>query len=220
MLRLKISHVYHFSLPIRKATRRAVNVWQHATAPLLAPHGQRFLHYCTRVLLVHMELPGKQEAKKTTSIPSGGLSRFCRHRQSGPLTENSWQRQRNSSNIGPIREVSEVIPTAKTKAIRIFHIFIEHWVASLGLLPTVLTDNGRQFTSKYIAALCKELGVKTIMTTEYHLQANGRAERFNRTIAARLQRYVEEIQKDRDMFCVPPKMRKMYTPTKILCYPR
>lgn len=68
---------------------------------------------------------------------------------------------------------------------------------------TVLTDNGKQFTSKFFAALCAFLGTKLITTAEYHSQANGQVERYNRTLVARLRHCIDERQQDWDMFVQP-----------------
>ena len=47
-------------------------------------------------------------------------------------------------------------------------------------LPTVITDNGKQFVSRQIKDLFKSLGVEHARTALNHPQANGAIERFNR----------------------------------------
>ena len=44
------------------------------------------------------------------------------------------------------------------------------------------SDNGGEYTSKEFEALCKEVGIKTELTTPYNPQQNGAAKRKNRTI--------------------------------------
>lgn len=61
-----------------------------------------------------------------------------------------------------------------------------------------MTDNYPQSVSEFFAALCASSETKRITTTDYHPQASGQAERFDRTLAARLQRYIGEHQTDCD----------------------
>ena len=49
-------------------------------------------------------------------------------------------------------------------------------------IKTLRSDNGGEYTSKEIEALCKEEGIKRELTTPYNPQQNGVAERKNRTI--------------------------------------
>lgn len=92
------------------------------------------------------------------------------------------------------------IPTAKKMAKRTANIVLEYWVASVRIPSKALTDDGPQFTSNLIAALYKELGNKTITTTEYYLQANGQVEPSNATMVSRIRHCVEEHQNHWDTF--------------------
>ncbi len=65
---------------------------------------------------------------------------------------------------------------------------------------TLLTDNGMQMTDKFFTHVCQILGVKNFFTTIYHPQTNGQAERFNRTILASLQPYMEDHPKEWDLY--------------------
>lgn len=60
------------------------------------------------------------------------------------------------------------ISTAKRTATSIANTFTEHFVANFGIPSKILTDSAPQSTSKFFAALCKELGVKTVKKNEYH----------------------------------------------------
>ena len=51
--------------------------------------------------------------------------------------------------------------------------------------------------------VCRILGIEKVFTTEYHPQANGQAERFNRTLLAALRNYVSDSQKDWDEWLEP-----------------
>lgn len=79
-------------------------------------------------------------------------------------------------------KLTKPILTTSATVTRIANIFMKQCVASFRLPFTVLTDNGPYFTSKFFTALRMEIRLKTVTTTEYHLQDNGKVERFNRAI--------------------------------------
>lgn len=86
---------------------------------------------------------------------------------------------------------------------RIANIFMERLVASLKIRYTVLMNNGPQFTSKFVAALCKELSIRKIETTEYYLQANEQFGNLHGTMILRQNHYVAEHLKNWDTFVSP-----------------
>ena len=51
------------------------------------------------------------------------------------------------------------------------------WVARFGVLSTLTSDQGRQFTSAVWASMCWLLGMRHVTTTAYHPQSNGMVER-------------------------------------------
>ena len=68
---------------------------------------------------------------------------------------------------------------------------------------TLLTDNGPQFTAKFFESVSGMLGIRYVLTTAYPPQTYGQAERFNRTLVARLRQYVSEHQRDWDDYVQP-----------------
>jgi hypothetical protein len=76
--------------------------------------------------------------------------------------------------------------------------FCEYCGFSYGAPVYLSTDNGPQFTAKFVQAVCAKLGVNMIFTTAYHPQANGQVERYNLTIVAALRGYVARMQNDWD----------------------
>lgn len=62
-----------------------------------------------------------------------------------------------------------------------------------------MTGNGPRLTFKITAALGKEPGVRSVATTEYHLQTNEQIERFNATRMSRLGHYLAEHERDWDI---------------------
>ena len=60
------------------------------------------------------------------------------------------------------------------------------------IMPEQLhSDQGRQFESKVIEAICKILHIRKTRTTPYHPQSDGQVERLNRTLLAILATCIE-----------------------------
>jgi len=58
------------------------------------------------------------------------------------------------------------------------------WFADHGIrIERILTDNGNGYRSKRWKKRCAQLGIKHSRTKPYHPATNGKAERFNRTLA-------------------------------------
>ena len=58
------------------------------------------------------------------------------------------------------------------------------YYAKLGIrIERVMTDNGSCYRSKTFRAACKRLDLRQIFTKPYTPRTNGKAERFNRTLA-------------------------------------
>ena len=75
------------------------------------------------------------------------------------------------------------------------HVFSKH-----GFPGTVLSDRGPQFTGAWIQSLYRLIGTKQLLTTAYHPQINGQAERVNRTLTEVLRHLVNKTSyDDRDL---------------------
>lgn len=79
-------------------------------------------------------------------------------------------------------------------------LVFENWITLYNIPNTVITENGLQIVSKLFAALGASIEAKLNTTTEYHLQANGQQQRFNRTLVARLRHYSGKHQTDWDNY--------------------
>ena len=74
------------------------------------------------------------------------------------------------------------IPMVDISADSVVDAFAHGWIASFGLPATVTTDRGSQFSSELFKQLTKVWGIKLIMTTPYHPEANGLVERLHRRL--------------------------------------
>ena len=61
-------------------------------------------------------------------------------------------------------------------------MFWKHFICRYGAPQVVLSDRGANFVSAIMDHLHKLMGTKAITTTPYHPQANGKVERFHRTL--------------------------------------
>jgi hypothetical protein len=72
-------------------------------------------------------------------------------------------------------------------------------VCQFGTPHKIITDQGTNFESQLIQALCKALQIVKARTSAYHPQANGQVERMNRTIKQILACYTNTHHNDWDM---------------------
>ena len=100
-------------------------------------------------------------------------------------------------------KLTKTEPLRTITSLAVAKAFCKTWVYNFGTPKVLLTDNGTQFTSRFFMQVCRILGTEKVFTTEYHPQANGQAERFNRTLLAALRNYVSDSQKDWDEWLEP-----------------
>ena len=74
------------------------------------------------------------------------------------------------------------VPLVDISAQSVCEAFTYGWVAHFGVPSTITTDRGSQFSSATFQQLTKTWGVKVLMTTPYHPEANGLVERFHRRL--------------------------------------
>ena len=77
-------------------------------------------------------------------------------------------------------------------------IFVKEIICRYGTPNTLLTDQGRNFTSKLLQQICNNLKIKKIQTTAFHPQSNSRIERQNQPISSMLSHLIDPTAKDWD----------------------
>jgi Integrase core domain/Chromo (CHRromatin Organisation MOdifier) domain len=80
-------------------------------------------------------------------------------------------------------KLTVAVPMADQTASTVAHVFIDRWVACFGIPMVLLTDNGRNFASKFMAVVTRMFGIKHVYTSAYRPSTNGQVERFNATLA-------------------------------------
>ncbi|KAK3507690.1 hypothetical protein QTP70_033867 [Hemibagrus guttatus] len=82
------------------------------------------------------------------------------------------------------------LPSAMQTAEALFlHVF-----RNFGLPEDIVSDQGSQFTSRVWGALCARLGIGVSLSSGYHPQSNGQAERLNQEIGRFLRSYCSREQ--------------------------
>ena len=89
---------------------------------------------------------------------------------------------------------AEASPMPDQTAETVFKTFFREWVQRYGWPNRIHTDQGTQFESALFKSMCAEMHVEKSRTTPYRPQANGKVERFNRTMATLIRRMVLETQ--------------------------
>ncbi|KAI2646676.1 Transposon Tf2-9 polyprotein [Labeo rohita] len=90
-----------------------------------------------------------------------------------------------------------------------------NWVFRFyGLPEDIVTDRGPQFTSRLWSGFFRLLGVNVSLTSGYHPQANGQAERLNQELTRFLRSYCQDHQEDwsRYLFWAEYAQNSLYKP--------
>lgn len=80
------------------------------------------------------------------------------------------------------------------EAIKVAEILVKEVVSRFGVPLSLHSDQGRNFESAAFSEMCSLLGIKKTRTTPLHPQSDGMVERFNRTLEARLSKFVSVYQ--------------------------
>ena len=97
----------------------------------------------------------------------------------------------------------EVVPIKDKKAETIARAFFSIVACRWGAPLRLLTDNGKEFTSKFMQELHVLLGTEHLLTTPYHPEADGMVERFNATLISHLAKVISYDQKNWDELLPP-----------------
>ena len=95
---------------------------------------------------------------------------------------------------------TEVYPMPNQEAGTVADIVVREFISRFGLPRQLHTDQGRNFESRLFQEMCKILEIEKTRTTPLRPQSDGMVERFNRTLEAMLSKFVQESQKDWDLY--------------------
>ena len=106
--------------------------------------------------------------------------------------------------------VTEADLTAETFATA----FITGYVRSRGLPVSIVSDRDARFTSNFWRSLCSQLGIKLRMSTAYHPQSDGQAEKANATLETFLKAYIAQLDNPASWDRLLPLAEFMYNAAK------
>uniref|UniRef100_A0A8C2FK93 Gypsy retrotransposon integrase-like protein 1 n=1 Tax=Cyprinus carpio TaxID=7962 RepID=A0A8C2FK93_CYPCA len=92
----------------------------------------------------------------------------------------------------PLTGLPTALQTAEALLNQVFRLF--------GLPEDIVTDRWSQFTSRVLKELCSKLNINVSLTSGYHPQANGQAERLNQDLIRFLRTYCHQNQQDWSRF--------------------
>lgn len=116
----------------------------------------------------------------------------------GPLKTSYRGNTHYLSWIDHFSRFPEAIPISETNTEAVAKAFVEHIISRYGISKILLSDRGSNFTSKLMQSICKLLGVKRILSSPRHPQANGRVERIHSVIGNILSHFVDPSQRNWD----------------------
>lgn len=85
----------------------------------------------------------------------------------------------------------EATPLRNITTKEVIGAFTRDWVSRYGVPITLISDQGTQFESYTFNELCKYFGIDKKRTTAWHPQANGKIERWHRTLKNSLRAHSE-----------------------------
>ncbi|CAB0013451.1 unnamed protein product [Nesidiocoris tenuis] len=103
----------------------------------------------------------------------------------GPLPQCQGQRY-IVTMIDRVTSWAEAAPIPDITADTVSRAFVSTWIPRFGVPASLTTDRGRQFESDLFRSLNHTLGIRHFRTTAYHPQANGKIERWHRSLKAAL----------------------------------
>ena len=86
------------------------------------------------------------------------------------------------------------------EAVTVADVLVKEFVCRFGVPLFIHSDQGRNFESAVFGEMCRLLGISKTRTTPLHPQSDGMVERFNQTIENQLSKYVDDHQRDWDMY--------------------
>ncbi|GMI94303.1 hypothetical protein HRI_003099600 [Hibiscus trionum] len=90
----------------------------------------------------------------------------------------------------------EATATQKNDAKTVQRFLHKNIFSRFGIPKAIISDEGRHFDNRVIAAALRKYGVKHRIATSYHPQTNGHAEISNREVKNILEKMVKPTRKD------------------------
>lgn len=99
-----------------------------------------------------------------------------------------------------LTKFSQAYPLPDHEAKTIAEKFVHEFICKFGKPDSIVTDQGKDFTSKLLSQVSKLFKIKQINCTAYHPQSNAALERSHSTLADYLKHYINRDQTDWDQW--------------------
>ena len=96
---------------------------------------------------------------------------------------------------------AEPLPTKEASGVA--RMLVDRVIPITGIPETIQSDNEKEFTGLFIEGICRLLGIKHHTVINYHPQAQGIVERYNRTLKQTLLGYCNDRRDDWDEYLQP-----------------
>jgi transposase InsO family protein len=163
------------------STRMYRNLAKKWYWPFLSRDCSSFVRRCPTRAARHLKRGPRRSTPMTVFPPEGPLE-FISMDFLGPLPTS----QRGHKYILVISDLfsklTVAVPMADQTASTVAPIFIDRWVACFGIPIVLLTENGSNFASKFMAVVTRMFVIKHVYTSSYRPSTNGQVERFNATL--------------------------------------
>ena len=116
----------------------------------------------------------------------------------GPLPITSSENRYILTIIDRFTRFVMAIPLPNIDAITVARAFVNQWIYMFGAPEKVLSDNGTQFKSEVLGVVNAIMGIKQLLTSIYHPEANGLIERFHNFLKEKLK--IAALQFNLDYF--------------------
>jgi transposase InsO family protein len=183
-LRERILTLGHFS-PLAAhpgATRMYQNLARKWYWPSLSRDCSTFVRRCPTCAARHLKR-GPRRSTPLTVFPPNGALEFISMDVLGPLPTSRRGNRYILVMTDRFSKLTVAVPMADQTASSVAQAFVDRWLACYGIPIVVLTDNGSNFASKFMAVVTQMLGIKHVYTSAYRPSTNGQVERFNATLA-------------------------------------
>ncbi|KAM1268006.1 hypothetical protein ACFX2I_000363 [Malus domestica] len=91
---------------------------------------------------------------------------------------------------------AEALPLKEVKKETVVRFIKEHIIHRYGVPRYIVTDNGKQFSNRFVDELCEKYKFKQHRSSMYHAPANGLAEAFNKTLCNLLKKVIGRTKRD------------------------
>ena len=103
--------------------------------------------------------------------------------------------------VDRLTKMAHLMPCKDTTTAEQFaELFFNNIVRLHGIPKSTISDRGSLFTSNFWKALCKLLGVDSVLSSAYHPETDGQTERTNRVIGDMLRTYADHAPKQWDKY--------------------